>query len=317
MAASWADSAGDDLGSLDAPPPQSTRSAPSEVEKVGDGGQLALPEAQVIIANNMKTIIEYYINEEGRRVKKTTKYKLVQKPCLVKKAVIQRRSVALFGKAVTQGNTGGITRMDTEVEITVSAKEKAKEAEAAFNEAWKQRKQASAEKWGVRDYSKKLEADAFWEKAREGYYGEGEGEGGEGGDADGTMKMRDQGKKGAYVAPAARAGASTRLAEGSRFGRREEADTVRITNLSEEATENDVQELCRNFGAISRIYVAKDKHTGQSKGFAFVNFHRSDDAKRAIEKLNGYGYDNLILHVEWAKPSTTGPGGTPAGGAAK
>lgn len=97
------------------------------------------------------------------------------------------------------------------------------------------------------------------------------------------------------------------MAEGQRFGRRDEADTVRITNLSEEASENDVQELCRNFGAISRIYVAKDKVTGQSKGFAFVNFHRHDDAERAIAKLNGYGYDNLILHVEWAKPSTPKP----------
>lgn len=313
--ASWADSADDSLNSLNAPPPPSAKEAALAAVKtaapaeVGDGGQLALPETQVIVGKGVKTLIEWYINAEGKRIKKTTKYKLVQVPCRVKKAVIERRSAALFGKAVTQGNGGGITRMDGEVEIAVTAKLKALEAEAAFREAWKQRKQASSEKWGTRDYSKKQEADAFWDKAREDYYG---ADGGGAAAPDGTMRMRDQGKGtpgAAYVAPAARAGAGSKMTEGSRFGRRDEADTVRITNLSEEATENDVQELCRNFGAISRIYVAKDKHTGQSKGFAFVNFHRHDDAERAISKLNGYGYDNLILHVEWAKPSN--PDGAP------
>jgi hypothetical protein len=149
--------------------------------------QLALPETTVTVQGDIKTIVEWYLNDEGKRVKKTTKYKLVQRPCRIKTAVLQRREAALFGKAVTQGNTGGITRMDTEVEINVTAKQKALEAEAAFREAWKQRKQASAEKWGVRDYSKKKEADDFWQTAREGFYGEGA-------DAEaGSMKMRDQG----------------------------------------------------------------------------------------------------------------------------
>ncbi|MFS8009144.1 putative transcription factor interactor and regulator CCHC(Zn) family [Helianthus anomalus] len=42
--------------------------------------------------------------------------------------------------------------------------------------------------------------------------------------------------------------------------------------------------------------------TGMSRGFGFVNFMRREDGERAIAKLNGYGYDNLILSVEWAAP---------------
>ncbi|NWT34726.1 EIF3G factor, partial [Cardinalis cardinalis] len=74
--------------------------------------------------------------------------------------------------------------------------------------------------------------------------------------------------------------------------------TIRVTNLSEDTRETDLQELFRPFGSISRIYLAKDKTTGQSKGFAFISFHRREDAARAIAGVSGFGYDHLILNVE-------------------
>ena len=74
-----------------------------------------------------------------------------------------------------------------------------------------------------------------------------------------------------------------------------------MTNLSEDAQEADLYDLFKKFGPISRIYLAKDKITQMSKGFAFVNFITRDDAARAIEGTHGHGYDNLILNVEWAK----------------
>ena len=45
----------------------------------------------------------------------------------------------------------------------------------------------------------------------------------------------------------------------------DEAATIRVTNLPEDTIEADLQELFRPFGSISRIYLAKDKATGQSK----------------------------------------------------
>lgn len=81
-------------------------------------------------------------------------------------------------------------------------------------------------------------------------------------------------------------------------------NTVRVTNLSEDIRERDIQELFSPFGQIQRIYLAKDKVTNNSKGFAFVSFLRKDAALSAIMHLNGYGYDNLILSVEMAnKPN--------------
>ncbi|XP_041282805.1 eukaryotic translation initiation factor 3 subunit G, partial [Onychostruthus taczanowskii] len=111
-------------------------------------------------------------------------------------------------------------------------------------------------------------------------------------------------KTGKYVPPSLRDGASRRGESMQPNRRADDNATIRVTNLSEDTRETDLQELFRPFGSISRIYLAKDKTTGQSKGFAFISFHRREDAARAIAGVSGFGYDHLILNVEWAKPST-------------
>jgi translation initiation factor 3 subunit G len=84
---------------------------------------------------------------------------------------------------------------------------------------------------------------------------------------------------------------------------RDELPTVRVSNLSESAFENDLQELFKPFGPVQRVFIAKDKTTGESRGFGFVTFYHREDAAKAIAKLDGHGYDHLILHLEWALPS--------------
>uniref|UniRef100_A0A453PUH2 RRM domain-containing protein n=1 Tax=Aegilops tauschii subsp. strangulata TaxID=200361 RepID=A0A453PUH2_AEGTS len=110
--------------------------------------------------------------------------------------------------------------------------------------------------------------------------------------------------KGSYVAPRLRAGA-VHTDAGHDMRRRNDENSVRVTNLSEDTREPDLLELFRTFGPVSRVYVAVDQKTGMSRGFGFVNFVHREDAEKAISKLNGYGYDNLILHVEMAAPRPT------------
>lgn len=91
---------------------------------------------------------------------------------------------------------------------------------------------------------------------------------------------------------------------------------MRVSNLSEDVKDSDLRELFRRFGAIQRIYLAKDRETHQSRGFAFINFFAREDAQKAIDKLDGHGYDHLILSVSWATPSVAPVQQAPAMGAA-
>lgn len=81
----------------------------------------------------------------------------------------------------------------------------------------------------------------------------------------------------------------------------EQKATLRVTNLSEDATEGDLQDLFRPYGQIARVAVPKDRVTGQPRGFAFVDFYHTSDAQRAIDKVHGTGFNSLILSVEWAR----------------
>jgi translation initiation factor 3 subunit G len=95
----------------------------------------------------------------------------------------------------------------------------------------------------------------------------------------------------------------------SSYNENRDQNTIRVTNISEDTTEADLQELFQPFGRISRVYLAKDKETMISRGFAFVSFVHREDAARAMDKLQGHGYDHLILKLEWARPSA--PKGDP------
>ena len=103
----------------------------------------------------------------------------------------------------------------------------------------------------------------------------------------------------------------------SREGQKEEEQqqaTVRVTNVSTDATRDDMHELFRPFGPIARVSVPQDRATGEGRGFAFIDFYNHADAAKAIEAINGKGVNSLILNVNWARPSADGGGGGGGGG---
>jgi translation initiation factor 3 subunit G len=72
-------------------------------------------------------------------------------------------------------------------------------------------------------------------------------------------------------------------------------NTINITNISTNSTEQDVRDLFHNYGRISRLYY------NEFKGFAYLTYSSLDACEKAIEAVNGHPYDYLILSVKMAE----------------
>eukprot|EP00158_Paraphelidium_tribonemae_P001957 Partr_v1_DN24994_c0_g1_i1_m45263 putative Component of the eukaryotic translation initiation factor 3 (eIF-3) complex len=118
--------------------------------------------------------------------------------------------------------------------------------------------------------------------------------------AGGSIAGDELSKPGKYVPPSMRGKAPS----GDSFSARRDDDssTLRITNLSEDTTDEDLHRLFAPFGPFYRCFLSKDRDSGRCKGFAYVGYRSHSDAERALEVMNGKGFDNLILKVEWSAP---------------
>lgn len=75
-----------------------------------------------------------------------------------------------------------------------------------------------------------------------------------------------------------------------------------VGSLPYSTTEDELRELFEAFGQVDSVNIIADKFTGQSKGFGFVVMSNSEDAKKAIEEMNGKALNGRTLIVNEARP---------------
>ena len=84
---------------------------------------------------------------------------------------------------------------------------------------------------------------------------------------------------------------------------------IYVSNLSFKLQDEDLKQVFAGFGEVSSAKVIRDNQSGRSRGFGFVEMASDDDARAAIEKLNGTEVDGRTIVVNETRPLTEGGGG--------
>lgn len=81
---------------------------------------------------------------------------------------------------------------------------------------------------------------------------------------------------------------------------------IYVGNISRESNENEVRTAFEEYGEVTSVKLIKDKFTGVSKGFGFVEMPVKEQAESAIKNLDGSRMNGRVLNVAEAKPKTEG-----------
>ena len=86
-----------------------------------------------------------------------------------------------------------------------------------------------------------------------------------------------------------------------------------VGNLSFTATEDSIRDLFATHGAVTRVNIATNRDTGQSRGFGFVEMTDDAEGDRAIAALNGRELGGRDLNISEAHPKAERNGGSGGG----
>jgi RNA recognition motif-containing protein len=88
---------------------------------------------------------------------------------------------------------------------------------------------------------------------------------------------------------------------------------IYVGNLSRQVSEDELRKAFEAFGQVTSVNIIKDRYSGESRGFGFVEMATKTEAQAAINGLNGTSLKERTLSVSEARPRTEG-GRRPFGG---
>lgn len=91
------------------------------------------------------------------------------------------------------------------------------------------------------------------------------------------------------------------------------AKNLFVGSLPFSVTEDTLGQLFAQYGQVQSVNVIKDKYSGQSRGFAFVEMGTDEEAQKAIQALNGHNLEGRTIIVKEALPKPTYTGGRGSG----
>lgn len=245
------------------------------------------------VVTGIRDKVSFSENAKGQKVKTITKVRSKEIKTRIPKRILARRNLPRFGDA--KSGEDNVTLVSKDI-IAIEHPDDQLVEDAADDPTIKNTLasfiQKQQERSLMRDFEDDLEPGADDDKM-------------------GREEPTGKGGDGKYVPPAER----MRLASGAPKQDLDQESTLRVSNLTKSVTEDDLRDLFEPFGRVLRVSLPRIERTenGQTwkepRGFAYIAFVRKEDAEVALERLQGHGYDHLILKLEWAKPTRPDGGG--------
>jgi RNA recognition motif-containing protein len=82
---------------------------------------------------------------------------------------------------------------------------------------------------------------------------------------------------------------------------------IYVGNLAYNVTEDDLQSIFSEYGEVTSVNIIKERFSGQSKGFGFVEMPNNSEADKAIKALNGSKVREQSIKISQAKPPSKKP----------
>ncbi len=79
-------------------------------------------------------------------------------------------------------------------------------------------------------------------------------------------------------------------------------DTVYVSNLAFDASEDDIRNYFSLAGTVTKVQIISDRETRRSRGFGFVSYSTPEEAASAISKLNNTEFHGRTLRISEARP---------------
>lgn len=243
--------------------------------------------------NGFKQRVKMSINAKGQKVKTTTKIRVQEVKTRTPKRVLERRNLAKFGQAtlnntnVTLISPDFVTIEHPDDQLTEDTDDPAM-GNSLISFILKQKERALERE---NDMGISFPSDSGPSDSKE-----------------------ESGGVGKYVPPNMSKSGGASMMSGK--SDRDHENTLRVSNLTKRVTEDDLRELFEHYGRVFRVSLPRVEKKDESgnifkepRGFAYIAFTTRHDAEVAMDKLQGYGYDHLILKLEWAKPPSADGGG--------
>lgn len=77
---------------------------------------------------------------------------------------------------------------------------------------------------------------------------------------------------------------------------------IYVGNLADQMTESSISQMFEAFGSVDSVKIIKDRFSGRSKGFGFVEMPNNSEADKAIKALNGKIIDRKAVKINPADP---------------